>query len=281
MNKIAVLMTCHNRKSVTLACLFRLFEYRDDIDVFCVDDNSTDGTFDAIKKQYPQVKLYRGNGNLFWCRGMRKAWVEACGSNDYEYYIWVNDDMTLYPNSFDEIFECSKLFHDKAIISGLVQEEITKEPIYGGFDREQNIIAANGCNNYIYRLNGNFVLIPKYVFGKLGFFDKVYHHDIGDVDYGFMAHKLDIPVVSTRSYIGCTKAALKRDSLRIRKSHTNVFGRFRSLYSPLGAPPAIHFHFIKKHHGILKALVYYIYLHAINIMPDWCWKKVYNKRFNS
>ena len=281
MNKIAVLITCHNRQSVTLACLFRLFAYRNDLDVYCVDDNSSDGTPEAISCQYPQVHLYEGDGNLFWCRGMRRAWVEARKHNDYDFYIWLNDDMTLYPNAFDEILECSKMHEDKAIISGLVQEETTKVAIYGGFDETQKIISANGKNNPIYRLNGNFVIIPKYVFEKIGYFDEIYHHDIGDVDYGFTAHKLGIPVVSTRCYIGSTKAELKRDSLRIRKNGTNIFKRFRGLYSPLGAPPRINYHLIKKHHGAGKALAYYLYLHVINIMPDWCWRKLYNGLYNS
>ena len=279
MNNIAVLITCHNRKMVTLRCLSTLFDYRKDIDVYCVDDNSTDGTYEAIFKFYPHVHLIRGNGDLFWSRGMRKAWVEAYTNHHYEYYVWLNDDVTLYPYAFDEILECSKLFDDKAIISGLIQEETNKFAIYGGFDECGNIISANGMNNQIYRLNGNFVIIPKYVFEKIGFFDEVYHHDIGDVDYGFMAHKLDIPVVSTRCYIGTTKADLKKGSLRIRKYGVGLLKRFKNLYSPLGAPPLIHFHFFKKHFGLIKAIGYYIYLHLINIIPDNLWRILYNRKY--
>ena len=270
-------MTCYNRRSVTIECLSKLFVLRSDIDVYCVDDNSSDGTFDAIRYQFPKVKLFRGDGNLFWCRGMRKAWEEARKVNDYAFYIWLNDDLFLYPDSFNELFYCSREFDNKAIISGLVQEEFSKEPIYGGYDENKKLIAANGKNNAIYSLNGNFVVIPRYVFNKIGFFDKIYHHDIGDVDYGFTAHKLGIPVVSTRCYIGSTKAILKQEDLRIRKKGVGVCERFRKLYSPLGAPPAIHYHFIKKHYGPLKAMGYYVYLHLINIMPDSLWQFVHNE----
>ena len=76
---IAVLITCHNRKDTTLSCLGRLFSIRKDIDVYCVDDNSTDGTADAIRENFPQVNLIRGDGNLFWCRGMRKASTSIYG----------------------------------------------------------------------------------------------------------------------------------------------------------------------------------------------------------
>ena len=271
MNNIAVLITCHNRKNVTLTCLKRLLLMQNNIDVFCVDDNSNDGTFEAIQIQYPNIRLIKGSGNLFWCRGMRLAWLEASKTYSYDYYIWLNDDMILYDNSFEEIMECSQIYNNQAIISGLVQEESTGDAIYGGFNERQQIIIANGLNNNIYRLNGNFVLIPKYVFDRLGYFDNIYHHDIGDVDYGLMAQSAGIPVVSTRIYIGSTKADLKRKSLRIRRYGVNIISRFKTLYAPLGAPPSIHYYFIRKHKGLIPAVAYYLYLHVINILPDRCW----------
>lgn len=277
-NSIAVLITCHNRIDVTIRCLSSLYDIRRDVDVFCVDDNSDDGTYETIKQKYPQVYLFHGDGNLFWCRGMRKAWIEARRMKEYDFYLWLNDDMELYPYAFDEIFDSSEKFHNKAIVSGLVQESKTKDAIYGGYDRQQRLICANGKNNDIFRLNGNFVLIPKYVFERLGFFDEVYHHDIGDVDYGFMAHEVGIPVVSTKVYIGSTKEALKNNTLRIRKSDVNIVERFKKLYSPLGAPPFIHYHFIKKHYGIVKAVLYFLYLHIINILPDSIWNIVKSKK---
>lgn len=280
MNNIAVLITCHNRKNTTLKCLGHLYSIRNDIDVFCVDDNSSDGTAEAIKEQYPSVRLIMGDGSLFWCRGMRKAWVSAREQKDYDFYIWLNDDMELYQNAFDEILECSELFHHKAIVSGLVQESSSLKVIYGGYDEHQRLIEANGSNNAIHHLNGNFVLVPKYVFNKIGYFDEVFHHDIGDVDYGFMARKNNIPVVSTRCYIGRTDEVLKSASLRIRKNGVGIINRFKKLYSPLGAPPPIHFHFIKKHRGVFPAIIYCTYLYVINILPDFLWSPIEKKMYN-
>lgn len=272
MNHIAIIMTCHNRKSTTLTCLNNLYKLGKDVDVYCVDDASTDGTANAIKAQFPQVKLVLGDGHLFWCRGMRKAWVTASKTNDYDFYIWLNDDVVLYPNAFEEILECSNLFQDKAIISGLIQEESSKEPIYGGYGENRKLISANGECNRISRLNGNFVIVPKYVFDKIGFFDRKFHHDIGDVDYGYTAQEMGVDVVSTRCYIGSTNGNLKSDNLRIRKNGVGLFKRFKHLYSPLGAPPYIHFYFLNKHFGFIKGLMYYLYLHVINIMPDCMWR---------
>ena len=74
---IAAVMTCHNRKNKTLACLEKLIN-QDDIDninlnIFLVDDGSIDGTGKAVKKNFPQVNLITGDGTLFWNGGMRVA----------------------------------------------------------------------------------------------------------------------------------------------------------------------------------------------------------------
>lgn len=271
---IAVLITCHNRKDTTLSCLGRLFSIRKDIDVYCVDDNSTDGTADAIRENFPQVNLIRGDGNLFWCRGMRKAWVEASRSRDYDFYFWLNDDLLLYDDCFEEMQKCSELMNHKAVIAGLVQEATSKRVIYGGYDKAKHLIEANGKLNEVYHLNGNFVLVPKYVFEKLGVFDPVYHHDLGDVAYGREASKQGLHVCTSRKYIGCTEAALQSKDARIRLNGVSVVKRFKKLYSPLGSNPFITFHFLSRYEGICKAVAFFVYVHAINLLPDSIWSRI-------
>ncbi len=271
---IAVLITCHNRKDTTLSCLGRLFSIRTDIDVYCVDDNSTDGTAEAIREEFPQVNLIHGDGNLFWSRGMRTAWIEAARNRDYDFYFWLNDDLLLYDCCFDEMFECSAVMEHKAIIAGLVQETTTKQVIYGGFDKDKHLIEANGTLNEVNNLNGNFVLVPKCVFEKIGVFDPVYHHDLGDIAYGHEAHRRGLHVCTSRKYIGCTDAALQSKNTRIRLNGVSVVKRFKKLYSPLGSNPFITFHFLSRYEGIVKAVAFFVYVHTINLLPDCIWSRI-------
>ena len=280
-NNIAVLMTCHNRKAVTLGCLQRLFLLKNNIDVYCVDDASTDSTAGAIIEKFPQVHLIEGDGNLFWCRGMNLAWKTANAHSNYDYYIWLNDDLLLYDKAFDELFECSKLNGDKAIISGIAQGRNSERAVYGGFDSHHEIISPTGKMEEILNLNGNFVLIPQYVFNIVGFFDDKYHHDIGDVDYGLTAREHGILVVTTRCFIGSTDEKFMQSDSRIRKNKANIITRFRKLYSPLGSPPFIHYHFIKKHGRTTKAIVYVFYLHFINILPDFIYNLLFTRKDGS
>jgi len=251
-----------------------LFSIRRDIDVYCVDDSSADGTAEAIRDGFPQVNLISGDGNLFWCRGMRKAWVEASKSKDYDFYFWLNDDLLLYDDSFEEMLQCSGLMNHMAIIAGLVQETTTKIVIYGGFDKSKHLIEANGTLNEVNNLNGNFVLVPKYVFEKIGVFDPVYHHDLGDVAYGYEAHRQGLHVCTSRKYIGCTDAALQSKNTRIRLNGVSVVKRFKKLYSPLGSNPFITFHFLSRYEGFVKAVAFFVYVHTINLLPDCIWSRI-------
>lgn len=274
MNSIAVLLTCFNRKDVTYKCLSNLFKLRTDIDVYCVDDASSDGTQDMIRKEFPMVNLIIGNGNLFWNRGMRLAWEKALNSGkNYQYFFWLNDDLELYENAFDEVLSCLKINNDYAIVSGLVQESSTKESIYGGHHNGK-LVTANGLMNPITNMNGNFVGIPNKVVEKIGILDPVYHHDLGDVDYGLMGIEADIPVLSSRSFIGMTDGGLKSPHKRNRRLGTNIKKRFQILYSPLGSNPNITFHFMLKHRNLPYAVLYYCYVHFINILPDFIFKYI-------
>jgi GT2 family glycosyltransferase len=89
---IAVLLTCHNRKDKTVQCITALYSQSGlgkffIIEVFLVDDASTDGTAEAINSQFQEVNIIQGNGNLFWNRGMHFAWQTAATTKDYDYYL--------------------------------------------------------------------------------------------------------------------------------------------------------------------------------------------------
>jgi len=109
-DRIAVLITCHNRKPKTLACLTALFNQTPPssatTDVYLVDDGSTDGTAEEVHQAYPQVKILQGDGSLFWNGGMRKAFSEAL-KYDYDYYLWLNDDTILYPEAIASLLTTS------------------------------------------------------------------------------------------------------------------------------------------------------------------------------
>lgn len=277
-NRIAILLTCHNRINKTIACLSSLKNIDIKCDIYLVDDGSTDGTSETIKKMFPEVFVIRGDGNLFWSRGMYTAWKKAL-EKGYEYYIWLNDDVELYPFFAKELFECEQLGGDNCIVSGLIENFDKTEILYGGSDAEKHLIQKNDTPVDIQYMNGNVVLVPQNVVNKIGIIDPIYHHDLGDVDYGLSAIKNGIRVISTRKPIA---RGYSNNFCRVRKWNSTIKKRFQKLYSPLGSNPNINFYYRKKHFGIVNAITYYLYLHIINILPDnvvvWIWKDKYKDK---
>lgn len=273
--KIAALLTCFNRREKTIHCLRSLFNILPECNVYLVDDQSTDGTKEIVNKEFPQVHIIMGTGNLFWSRGMYTAWKEAIKGN-YDYYLWLNDDIELYPFFFKELMECQLLNNSHCIISGLIENFNKSKILYGGSDSHKRLIQPNKEIQEIKFMNGNVVLVPKSVVNKIGIIDPLYHHDLGDVDYGLRALKNGIKVYATRIPIA---SGYSNNFCRIRKWGVSLRERFRRLYSPLGSNPTINFYFRKKHFGIVKASMFITYVFILNILPDKIIEKIWGDKY--
>lgn len=267
-HNFAILLTCFNRKETTIKCLSALYsqEHTADMDVFLCDDASTDGTGDAVRKQFPQVNVIEGNGKLFWNRGMLKAWQTAKSNKDYDAYIWLNDDSILYDGSIQSMIDSAHELDYNAIICGEFKTSKGKFS-YGGKDKERKPIPPNGTYQPLYYLNGNCVLVPRYAVEKIGLLDPMFLHSTGDYDYGFRAQKAGIKVVTTKEYIGECEENPNAEC-RDRKDGLTVIGRFKRLYSPFGYNPIMAFRYNCRHWGLKEGVRIFLRLHYHNILSD-------------
>ena len=105
-----------------------------EIDVFLVDDGSTDGTYEAIKSMFSDVNLIKGSGNLFWAGGMRLAWETALKNHDFNYFLLLNDDVILFPDYFSNIqLIINTPNSDNSLYSAATIDQETNEITYGAF----------------------------------------------------------------------------------------------------------------------------------------------------
>ena len=213
---IAVLMTCHNRKLKTLATLESLFNQiltsEIALNAYLLDDGSTDGTATAVQQIYPKVKIFSGDGNLFWNGGMRVAFSEAM-KDDPDYYLWLNDDTVLDPEALSLLLTTSgeliKKGEKKAIVAGSTRDPETGNFTYGGMVQSRwwhpiylKAVKPNHLPQPCDTMNGNFVLIPKEVVRSIGNLDHAFIHYAADYDYGWRAKQQGCTVWIAPGYIG-------------------------------------------------------------------------------
>lgn len=265
MGHIAALLTVHNRKDQTLACLNSLLAQvipaSIELVVYLVSDGCTDGTEEAVGEEFPQVNIIKGDGSLYWNRGMWTAWDVASKTKDYDYYLWLNDDTDLLPDAIKSLLTISASNVDNAIVVGATQDVIGDKLTYGGHIGNQ-ISPCDGCNRDVEWFNGNIVLIPQAVYRKLGNLDYYYRHSKGDVDYGIRAKKTGIKMVQCGTVLGVCEAHPTMDGwcnpdLPFRK-------RWRLMHLPNGMPPNEIFH-LEKQTNVAKALFHYgtVYIRCI------------------
>lgn len=252
-SRIAVLMTVHNRKQVTLSCLDALYKSvltGVHLDVYMTDDGCTDGTADMVKLDYPDVIVLSGDGSLFWNRGMYKAWTAAARIG-YDYYLWLNDDTLLFSDSIQRLLVCSSRYADKALIVGSTCSTEDPEAVtYGGW-KKGKLLGKSTDDQRCDTVSGNIVLVPEQVFAILGFNDPYYRHSTGDTDYGLRAKEKEIPVICAGGLYG-TCDLHSHKPIWMDASYP-LKERVSNLYSPLGNNPIEYFHFRKRHYGLLPA----------------------------
>ena len=207
--RVAVLITCHNRRQLTLACLASLEDQRhfDAQDLFLVDDGSCDGTGTAVQAAFPAAQVIEGDGSLYWNGGMRLAWDRATSDGrSFDFYLWLNDDVELQHG----VLELLVAEADAAVTRGgaVIVVAATQEPggsaiTYGGHRRvdpsrrplRMQLVEPCGKPLAVDTISGNVVLVSAAANERLGNLSPAFEHIYGDLDYGLRATAAGVPVL--------------------------------------------------------------------------------------
>ena len=270
MKKTAVLITTFNRKETTLRGLDALRKailHMDKevyhFDFFLVDDGSTDGTYESVSTQFPEVHLYKGDGNLYWVHGTQMAWKKAVETDDYDYFLWFNDDNCLYENALEVMFQSAKDNPDSIICGALCNHN--GQPSFCGRDRKGNMCNPNGTYVDIHRMHGNLVLIPHKVFHAVGMMDTRFRHFFGDFDYGFTVREAGFSILLTPSFVGTNDN--HDDELMNHLKELSLRERWKMTHN-IKHHPKYTFLFHKKHMGLHVAIKEYITHYLYILFPS-------------
>jgi GT2 family glycosyltransferase len=168
-----------------------------------VDDGSTDGTSEMIKKYFPEVCLLNANGSLWWTGstnfGIKKA-MELGTSNDL--VLLLNNDLVVRSNYFDLLRLANNDFPN-ALIGSLVMELTDPDLIKDGGTHVNWYTAKYTSPNsgkfittypeeYVEEvdyLTGRGVLIPISIFDAIGLYDDKTFKQCGDIEFPVRAKR--------------------------------------------------------------------------------------------
>jgi GT2 family glycosyltransferase len=262
--RLAVLLTCHNRREQTLACLHQVSAQAIEnvaIDVVVVDDGSTDGTSAAIRERFPGAQIIQGSGSLYWNGGMCLAFEHAI-RGAYDYYLLLNDDTCLAADALAKLFATHTRVSANGrpcIVIGSTRDPGSGKLSYGGW-RSVSAFSRIKCRKIeptsepqrCDTMNANCVLIPREVVERVGILDSRFTHSIGDFDYGFRASQANCELWIAPGYVGTCLS--NPGAGNWKDGRLSVRQRWQRILGPKGLPLAEWLLYTRRHAGTLWPL---------------------------
>jgi GT2 family glycosyltransferase len=251
--RVAVLMTCYNRKQKTLKCLRSLQKQElaefVRLEIYVTDDCSVDGTTNAIQKEFPEVKLYQGTGFLFWAGGMRYTWKKALEFNP-DYYLLVNDDTILKPDAVAILLQHRQFVSGPAICIGSTLDEESGKVSYGGRRllskrhwKEQIMEATKEFEKCDFG-NANIMLVSNEIVNAIGILSDEYTHSLADYDFSIRARKAGFEVLVAPGFLG---NCIDDHGNNWKAQNTSLKERIDYLKSPTGLAYREYLFFVRTH----------------------------------
>ena len=205
--KIAILIPVFNNIRYTQVCLKNISEMlgkgdlKDYFEIIVIDDGSTDGTKEWIIKNYNEVHLLEGDGNLWWSGGINMGAKYAIGSLKTDYLLLWNNDIKINDDYFSMLVKVAAEYDDTALIGSKVYANMEKKIVWtmGGIFNPKSgytgmkAFMAEDTEEYQKPveadwLTGMGTLVPSGVIREIGYWDEVnfpqYH---GDTEFSYRA----------------------------------------------------------------------------------------------
>ena len=161
-----------NTRDLLRGCLKSIYENppQMEYEVFVVDNASTDGSWEMVKREFPDIKLIRNQENLGFARANNQALRESKG----KYILLLNPDTIILPDSLDTLVK----FMDEQPDVGasgpkILNPDGSLQPSCRSFP---TLMTAFFEETLLSRLFSKNKLINKY---KMGYWN---HNNIGEVD---------------------------------------------------------------------------------------------------
>jgi len=194
--KVEVVFPCHNRRELTLQCLRSLSRIDSgnlDVHTIVVDDGSTDGTSEAIEREFPEVELKKADGSLWFTEGTNVG-VRAALERNPDYVLMMNDDQVFDSRFLKFMVETAEK-NPRSVVGSMLllwnephklfQVSPRWETLSGGWRHwsHQTIWTVPKKPWRVDIIVGNCVLFPTQAIREQGLMDSKRYPNFGDAEY--------------------------------------------------------------------------------------------------
>lgn len=202
---VSIVFTHWNVRDLLRSCLLSVREKTVGLtyEIIIVDDGSTDGSVEMIRKEFPEVRLVENGTNI----GVAKAYNRGAALVTGRYMQMLNTDMVLVNNAIKILMDFLETHPEAGACAGKLRNtDLTTQVSYGSFPGLlQAFSEAFGLRHLIpfvhwpqagicpdesitkpleaEYLSGADMLIRKEVIDKLGFFDERYTSYCEETDF--------------------------------------------------------------------------------------------------
>jgi GT2 family glycosyltransferase len=243
--RVFTVIPTYNRKRMLARCLYWLSRQTFSTIVYVGDAGSTDGTWDMLALEYPDVVVCRGDSNLWWTGAINLALRRTLGiCNPNDRILCLNDDTEVDADYIERLLEAAGK-KEKRIV-GSVSVDIRKpDTIVDGGNQMNWITAAFrsfnagrkltefpiGYEQQVNVLSGRGTLIPAQAFFELGLFaEEQLPHYGADYEFSVRCARASYELLISygaviKSNTNSTGMHHVRNRLSLNELSTFIFGR--------------------------------------------------------
>lgn len=196
---LSIIIVSFNTKDLLKNCLTSVFNTTKGInfEVFVVDNGSTDGSIEMVKKKFPKVFLIKNKKNLGFARANNQALKKAKG----EYLLLLNSDTKILDNALEKLVNFAKGKEELGIVGPkLLNPDKSPQPSAAPFYTLPVVfISLLRGDSFLRRsyqetrevdwVAGACFLIKKEITKKIGFLDEEFFMYIEEMEFCFRAKK--------------------------------------------------------------------------------------------
>jgi len=194
--KVAAVIPVYNRKDLTLQCLRsmeRLVLKGIDLEIFIVDDGSTDGTSSSVSAEFPYVSIISGSGEL-WYTGAINLGIDAAMKAKPDYLLLMNDDQVYDQDALQFLVESAERNKPSVVGALLLRWDIphrvfqvspTWKTLWGGWRhwQQQTIWTIPDSCWEVDLIVGNCMLVPGDAVKRFGPMNESLFPNSGDAEF--------------------------------------------------------------------------------------------------